>query len=653
MQERVQKIIAAAGITSRRAAEKLILEGRVRVNGAVVTEMGVKADPDKDHIKVDGKLINPKQQLTYVMLNKPVGHITTMADPERRPMVSDLLKGVRARVYPVGRLDYNTEGLLLLTNDGDFAHLVTHPSHELPKTYLVKVKGVLGDRDVEMLEKGVFLQDGKTAPARVRRLRKEEANSWVEITIHEGRKRQVRRMIDHTGHSVIKLKRTRIGNLDLGDLAAGTYRYLSPEEVAALRDLARGPERPVLLPAAARVPKAAADWKNMEVEAIPGPAKRVRKPVKARPAAAVRSPGKERAGGKGFPPREERAGEGRAQRSAHVRQRSDQRPGERRPWQGEQRSERPAFPGRGSASRTTGTGAGASFRPRETGKRPFGERAQRPGGRRPWQGEQRGERPAVPGRGPASRTARTGASASFRPRETGKRPFGERAQRPEGRRPWQGEQRGDRPAFPGRGPSPRTTGPRPGASFRQRPTDRKPFGEAARQPAQRGQRPEGRGAWQGAKGAGRPFEGARRPFVKKGPRPAGGPAPGGRGAEDRSSRYGKPGSGSRERTESRGAWQGEARGARPSSGGPGRASAGRRAGSDKGTFPREGRGSSFGARAARPEGKRPWQSPGASARPGTRETGARPGIGRPAGGGSGSGRPGGFRPPKGRGPKRG
>jgi 23S rRNA pseudouridine2605 synthase len=239
MEERVQKIIAAAGIMSRRAAEQLILEGRVTVNGTAVTELGTKADPERDHIKVDGKLINPSQPRTYLMLNKPVGFVTTMSDPEGRPVVSNLLQGVKARVYPVGRLDYNTEGLLLLTNDGDFAHLITHPRHELPKTYLVKVKGVLTDAQVENLEKGVFLKDGKTAPAKVKKLRKEEANSWVEITIHEGRKRQVRRMIDHTGHSVIKLKRVRIGSLNLGDLPLGTYRHLTADEVEAMKTAAQ------------------------------------------------------------------------------------------------------------------------------------------------------------------------------------------------------------------------------------------------------------------------------------------------------------------------------------------------------------------------------------------------------------------------------
>ncbi len=242
MLERLQKIISAAGVASRRAAEALIIEGRVRVNGKVVTELGSKADAARDHIKVDGKLINPKQPPTYLMLNKPAGFVTTMSDPEGRPTVQDLLKGVKTRVYPVGRLDYNTEGLLLLTNDGDFAHLITHPRHEFPKTYLAKIKGVLDDRAVEALEGGMFLADGKTAPAKVRKIRKEEANSWVEITIYEGRKRQVRRMFDHVGCSVIKLKRNRVGGLPLGDLAEGAYRHLTADEVRTLKETARREE---------------------------------------------------------------------------------------------------------------------------------------------------------------------------------------------------------------------------------------------------------------------------------------------------------------------------------------------------------------------------------------------------------------------------
>jgi 23S rRNA pseudouridine2605 synthase len=238
MLERIQKIISAAGVASRRAAEQLILDGRVRVNGQVVTELGTKADAAKDHIKVDGKLINPHQPLTYIMLNKPAGFVTTMSDPEGRPTVQHLLKGVKIRVYPVGRLDYNTEGLLLLTNDGDFAHLITHPKHEFPKTYRAKVKGVLEDSQIDTLAKGIYLDDGKTAPAKIKKVSKEEANSWLEITIHEGKKRQVRRMFDRVGHSVIKLKRIRTGNLVLGDLPEGSFRYLTPDEVQAMKELA-------------------------------------------------------------------------------------------------------------------------------------------------------------------------------------------------------------------------------------------------------------------------------------------------------------------------------------------------------------------------------------------------------------------------------
>src|SRR5512135_1417179 len=257
MLERIQKIISAAGIASRRAAEQLILDGRVRVNGKVVTELGAKADPSNDHIKVDGKLINPQQPLTYIMLNKPAGYVTTMSDPEGRPTVQDLLKGIRIRVYPVGRLDYNTEGLLLLTNDGDFAHLITHPKHEFPKTYRAKVKGVLEDRQIDELEKGIYLDDGKTAPAKVKKLSKEEANSWLEITIHEGRKRQVRRMFDRVGHSVIKLKRVRTGNLVLGDLPEGAFRYLTPVEVQGLMDLSQKTEVKSLKPLSMAKPVAA------------------------------------------------------------------------------------------------------------------------------------------------------------------------------------------------------------------------------------------------------------------------------------------------------------------------------------------------------------------------------------------------------------
>lgn len=237
MQERLQKIIANAGLTSRRKAEEFIVEGLVTVNGRIVRELGTKADPDKDAIKVMGKLLQMPQSNTYVVLNKPVGYITSMSDPEGRPVVTDLLKGVKSRVYPVGRLDYDTEGLLILTNDGELANRLMHPSHEIPKTYLVKIKGALEDKEMEKLTKGVKLEDGITAPAVVRKLKKADANSWIEMTIHEGRYHQVKRMVEKVGHSVIKLIRVRYGSIELGNVPPGQYRYLTHEEVNSLKGM--------------------------------------------------------------------------------------------------------------------------------------------------------------------------------------------------------------------------------------------------------------------------------------------------------------------------------------------------------------------------------------------------------------------------------
>lgn len=235
MQERLQKIIANAGVASRRKAEELILEGNVTVNGEVVSELGTKADPEKDAIKVSGKLIHKPQRNTYVVLNKPKGFITSMSDPEGRPVVTELLRGVKARVYPVGRLDYDTEGLLILTDDGDLAHMIMHPGHEIPKTYLAKVKGVLEDKDVEKLKKGVRLKEGITAPASVSKIRKADENSWIEITIHEGRNRQIRRMLEEVSHPVLKLIRVKYGPIELGDVPLGKYRYLTLQEIKMLK----------------------------------------------------------------------------------------------------------------------------------------------------------------------------------------------------------------------------------------------------------------------------------------------------------------------------------------------------------------------------------------------------------------------------------
>lgn len=239
MLERIQKIISRSGVASRRHAEEMILQERVTVNGKIVKKLGTKVDPEKDHIKVNGKLINPRQPKTYILLNKPRGYITSLRDKEGRPVVIDLLKGIRTRVYPVGRLDYDTEGLLLLTNDGDLANAVMHPEREIKKTYYVKIKGTLDDKDFERLKRGIKIEEYLTAPANVKKLKKTNENSWIEMVIHEGRKRQIRKILEKIGHPVLKLKRIKIGFLDLKGVETGKYRYLTPQEVSRLKAIAK------------------------------------------------------------------------------------------------------------------------------------------------------------------------------------------------------------------------------------------------------------------------------------------------------------------------------------------------------------------------------------------------------------------------------
>jgi 23S rRNA pseudouridine2605 synthase len=234
MEQRLQKILAQMGIVSRRKAEELILEGRVTVNGRIAT-IGMKADLTRDHIKVDGKLLVRPEPKVYIIFNKPRDVVTSLYDPEGRPTVKDFLKGVKYRVFPVGRLDYDSEGLLLLTNDGDFAHAVLHPSKKIPKTYLVKLKGFLKEDEIKKLRMGIKLADGMTAPAKVKRVRKTENNSWLEITIYQGKKRQIRRMLEKIGHEVLKLRRIRIDGLEMGNLNPGAYRYLSAEEINKIK----------------------------------------------------------------------------------------------------------------------------------------------------------------------------------------------------------------------------------------------------------------------------------------------------------------------------------------------------------------------------------------------------------------------------------
>ncbi|WP_447980231.1 pseudouridine synthase [Candidatus Nitrospira bockiana] len=239
MEVRLQKVIAASGLASRRKAEQLITEGRVTVNGQIVRELGSRVDPDRDHVKVDGRHLKAVEPYAYIMLNKPKGIVSSLRDPEGRPTIKDLLHGVRLRMFPVGRLDFDTEGLMLLTNHGQLAQALLHPRYHVAKVYLVKAKGILSDEEIDQLERGITLDDGVTAPASVKKVRKAEENSWLELTIYEGRKHQVKRMFEAVGHPVLKLKRTRFGPLSLGDLPAGEFRFLTDREANALRVILR------------------------------------------------------------------------------------------------------------------------------------------------------------------------------------------------------------------------------------------------------------------------------------------------------------------------------------------------------------------------------------------------------------------------------
>jgi pseudouridine synthase len=243
VQQRLNKLISQAGIASRRAAEELITNGEVTVNGKVVTELGTKADPEKDHIKVRGKLINTKltdaKEKTYILLNKPKGYLSSTSDPERRPLVTDLVKGF-GRLFPVGRLDFNTEGLIILTNDGEFSNLVAS-SRQIPKVYEVKVKGLPNENAINKLRRGIRLDDGfKTAPAKIKELSSTDRNGWYEVTLFEGHNQQIRKMFDSVGHSVVKLRRVAIGAIDDQGLKTGQYRKLSRAEIEKLVNLTKG-----------------------------------------------------------------------------------------------------------------------------------------------------------------------------------------------------------------------------------------------------------------------------------------------------------------------------------------------------------------------------------------------------------------------------
>lgn len=230
---RLQKFLAEAGIASRREGERLILAGRVEVNGRTATVLGTRVDPGRDRVRVDGRQVRAGGRRVYYLLNKPKGVITSASDPEGRPTVIDILQGVRERVYPVGRLDWGSEGLLILTNDGDLAYRLTHPANHVPKVYRVKVKGTIADAEMRALRRGLELDGRRTLPARVERV-SSQANCWLEMILFEGRNNQIRRMFDRLGHRVLKLKRIAIGPICDRALKPGAWRRLTPEEVRSL-----------------------------------------------------------------------------------------------------------------------------------------------------------------------------------------------------------------------------------------------------------------------------------------------------------------------------------------------------------------------------------------------------------------------------------
>ena len=235
MEERLQKYLAQCGVASRRKCEELILQGRIQVNGVTVTELGTKINPEKDKIKFDGKDVKQSQKLVYILLNKPIGYVTTADDQFGRDTVLDLVK-VKERIVPVGRLDMYTSGALILTNDGDFVYQVTHPKHEIEKTYTVTIKGIVQNDEVEQLRSGVKIDDYITKPARLKILKTdtEKDISRLEITIHEGKNRQVRKMCEAIERKVLALHRSKIGNLGVKDLELGKWRYLNSKEVKGI-----------------------------------------------------------------------------------------------------------------------------------------------------------------------------------------------------------------------------------------------------------------------------------------------------------------------------------------------------------------------------------------------------------------------------------
>ena len=433
--ERLQKILSQAGIASRRRAEEMITEGRVMVNGQVVNTLGSKADPERDHIRVDGKLLHGAERHRYFVLNKPRGYVTTVSDPEGRPTVMEFVAKTRERLYPVGRLDYQSEGLLLMTNDGELANLLTKAGSGVEKTYLVKVAGQPSKQELEKLRSGVEIERGeegsgrvRTAPARVGQVR-EGDNPWFEVVLIEGRNRELRKMFAAVGHYVEKIRRVGYGPLTL-DVEPGTLRELSPEEVTALRLTAEGKLKPRRLKADRMLPKEAGRAAE-EREA----AKRPRRDARPRREGGEfqrtekagfggRREFGEKRGGKDFGQRErgsfgKREGGGFARRDKkpfEPRGEREQRK-EWKPRDGEFRGKREGGERKGFDDRRGGERAG--FGGRREG-RPFGERRERP----PFGGP----KPRFERQGAEGRPRRERGSGSFE--GEGRKPFRERGERP-------------------------------------------------------------------------------------------------------------------------------------------------------------------------------------------------------------------------------
>jgi 23S rRNA pseudouridine2605 synthase len=473
-EERLQKILAQAGIASRRKAEQLIVEGRVTVNGEVLKELGSKADAETDHIKVDGTLIRLPKRHVYIALNKPREVVTTVSDPQGRQTVMHLLKGVKERVFPVGRLDYHSEGLLLLTTDGEFANRITSPSGHVEKVYVVKANGHLSEEQLEQFEAGIPLSGKRTAPAKIKLIRKSE-NPWYEVRLMEGRQNQIRIMFTHFHRLVEKLRRVKIGFLTLGGLPPGMWRYLAAEEVEQFQKLIRRSEaetqRRSRKPAETGA-EGSADTARTEYPVLPK--ERFRRPRFQQPAA----PG------------------------AHAELRGGDRPVTRRPVAPRPEVEPPAAQEPKSE---------ASVPQRRVFERPQTDRpASRRPGSRPYDGP-KSDRPSL--QRPSSDRPSFDRPASKRP---GSRPFdGPKSDRPSFQRSSPGRPSSDRPASKRPGSRP-FDGPKSDRPSFQRPSSdgpaskgpgSRPFGGSKSDRPSFQRPPSDRPAWK--RTGSRPFDGPK------------------------------------------------------------------------------------------------------------------------------------------------